>query len=158
MSSNSSFSNQDGLLAQSLDVSADIYKIPAVKQLSVKAAGSCQTNSSESVQPVSNEDSSIANIMNSAGAVKCPCCANESENEIESISDSMLKQNPIFVEQREGTDPVFLDENEVQPYTDEVLEENDSDKEDKPNPEDIITSQILELIKNDNFDPSQFII
>lgn len=151
MNSNSSFSNQDSILAHSLDISPDIYKIPLSKQVTSKDNSKCQTKSI--IEPKSIElekNTSISNIMNSKDKVKCPCCDSE--------KSKLLNQNPIFVEKREGSDPIFLDESEVQPSDEYQLEPSQKTKEELEQNEDIVSSQILKLIQQDNFDPSKFVI
>lgn len=131
---------QDNLMAESLEISSDIYNFPKVNQ----AAKGCSTKE-KSANAKKEEGTSIANIMAGEKVVNCPCCNDAKE--------TMLASNPIFVEQREGADPVFLDEEEIQTTMDYDLEQEQQEKKDPelPTHDDVVSSQIMALIKEDNF-------
>ena len=140
MSKTNSQQNQGSGLADGLDISTDIFA--QAQSLKVKQVSSSTSIAPNSItaQPKVGETTDLAKILKETKAIKCPCCDEPIEEE--------QPGRPIYVEVRQGQDPLFLDEDDIAPTVVKASEKHWSKEE--------VADQIIELIQDDQFDPGQF--
>ena len=129
--------------ADSLDIGLDIFaqaQSQKIRQISGSTSIAQNTYTPPPIQEAETTD--LARILNETKAIKCPCCD-------EPIEDRPPPTGrPIYVEVREGADPEFLDEDDIAPTVAKAGEKRFSKEE--------VCDQIINLIKDDKFDPARF--